>query len=177
MRNAEASVTLPLPVIPRSRSTVRLGFSTPAVCLRPHRYPWRPHRAGTEGTTSWLNHPFLDVQQYNLRPRVAVTPPVTASCPNETFQVHSNPQPGSDAVERVGYARHGSGRASNTSLLSRLLCQLPYNSPIHSAFTLALPYAERQGLAHSRLNLYWFSGIFRNTPQPIETSLRGRFRK
>jgi hypothetical protein len=37
MRNAEASLTLPLPVIPRSRSTVRLGFSTPAACLRPHR--------------------------------------------------------------------------------------------------------------------------------------------
>jgi hypothetical protein len=38
MRNAEASVTLPIPVIPHSRSTVRLGFPTPAVCLRPHRY-------------------------------------------------------------------------------------------------------------------------------------------
>jgi len=38
VRNTEASVTLPLPVIPRSRSTARLGFSTPAVCLRPHRY-------------------------------------------------------------------------------------------------------------------------------------------
>jgi hypothetical protein len=37
-RNAEASLTLPLPVIPRSRSTVRLGVPTPAVCLRPHRY-------------------------------------------------------------------------------------------------------------------------------------------
>ena len=38
MRNTEASLTLPLPVLPRSRSTVRLGFSTPATCLRPHRY-------------------------------------------------------------------------------------------------------------------------------------------
>jgi len=37
MRNTEASLTLPIPVIPRSRSTVRLGFPTPAVCLRPHR--------------------------------------------------------------------------------------------------------------------------------------------
>lgn len=37
-RNSEASLTLPFPVLPRSRSTVRLGFSTPAVCLRPHRY-------------------------------------------------------------------------------------------------------------------------------------------
>jgi hypothetical protein len=37
MRNTEASVTLPIPVIPRSRFTVRLGFATPAVCLRPHR--------------------------------------------------------------------------------------------------------------------------------------------
>ena len=37
MRNTEASLTLPLPVLPRSRSTVRLGFSTPAMCLRPHR--------------------------------------------------------------------------------------------------------------------------------------------
>jgi hypothetical protein len=52
MRNAEASLTLPLPVIPRSRSTVRLGFSTPAVCLRPPRYQGRPRSAGTEGTTS-----------------------------------------------------------------------------------------------------------------------------
>src|SRR5215813_13400129 len=26
---------------------------------------------------------------------------VTASCPNETFQIHSKPQPGSDAVARV----------------------------------------------------------------------------
>ena len=62
MRNTEASLTLPLPVLPRSRSTVRLGFPTPAVCLRPHRYQGRPHRAGTEGTTSGLNHPFFDVQ-------------------------------------------------------------------------------------------------------------------
>jgi len=38
MRNTEASLTLPLPVLPRSRSTVRLGFPTPAGCLRPHRY-------------------------------------------------------------------------------------------------------------------------------------------
>ena len=52
MRNSEASLTLPLPVLPRSRSTVRLGFLTPAVCLRPPRYQGRPHRAGTEGTTS-----------------------------------------------------------------------------------------------------------------------------
>jgi hypothetical protein len=52
MRNAEASLPLPLPVLPRSRSTVRLGFPTPAVCLRPHRYQGRPHSAGTEGTTS-----------------------------------------------------------------------------------------------------------------------------
>ena len=37
MCNTEASLTVPLPVIPHSRSTVRLGFSTPAVCLRPHR--------------------------------------------------------------------------------------------------------------------------------------------
>ena len=35
MRNTKASLTLPLPVSPRSRSTVRLGFPTPAVCLRP----------------------------------------------------------------------------------------------------------------------------------------------
>jgi hypothetical protein len=38
MRNTKASLTLPLPVIPRSRSRVRLTFPTPAVCLRPHRY-------------------------------------------------------------------------------------------------------------------------------------------
>jgi hypothetical protein len=37
-RNTEASLTLPLPVIPRSRSTARLGVPTPAVCLRPPRY-------------------------------------------------------------------------------------------------------------------------------------------
>jgi len=37
MRNTKASVTLPLPVIPRSRSRVRLPFPTPAACLRPHR--------------------------------------------------------------------------------------------------------------------------------------------
>jgi hypothetical protein len=52
VRNTEASLTLPLPVIPRSRSTARLGFPTPAVCLRPPRYQGRPHSAGTEGTTS-----------------------------------------------------------------------------------------------------------------------------
>jgi hypothetical protein len=52
MRNSEASLTVPIPVLPHSQSTVRLGFSTPAVCLRPHRYQGRPHRAGTEGTTS-----------------------------------------------------------------------------------------------------------------------------
>jgi len=39
LRNSEASRTLPLPVLPHSRSTGRLGFPTPAVCLRPHRYP------------------------------------------------------------------------------------------------------------------------------------------
>jgi hypothetical protein len=33
VRNTEASLTLPLPVLPRSRSTVRLGFSTRAVFL------------------------------------------------------------------------------------------------------------------------------------------------
>ena len=59
MRNTKALVTLPLPVIPHSRSTGRLGFPTPAVCLRPPRYQGRPHRAGTEGTTSGLNHPFM----------------------------------------------------------------------------------------------------------------------
>jgi hypothetical protein len=37
MRNSEASLTLPLPVLPRSRSRVRLTFPTPAACLRPHR--------------------------------------------------------------------------------------------------------------------------------------------
>ena len=52
MRKTKASLTVPLPVIPHRRSTVRLGFSTPAVCLRPPRYQGRPHRAGTEGTTS-----------------------------------------------------------------------------------------------------------------------------
>jgi hypothetical protein len=52
MRNTEASLTVPLPIFPRSRSTVRLGFSTPAVCLSPHHYQGRPHRAETEGTTS-----------------------------------------------------------------------------------------------------------------------------
>ena len=62
MRNTEASLTLPLPVLPRSRLRVRLTVPTPAVCLRPHRYQGRPHRAGTEGTTSGLNHPFFDVQ-------------------------------------------------------------------------------------------------------------------
>jgi hypothetical protein len=36
-RNTEALLTLPLPVLPHSRSTVRLGFSTPVACLRPHR--------------------------------------------------------------------------------------------------------------------------------------------
>ena len=38
MRNTKASLTLPFPVLPRSRSTVRLGVPTPAVGLRPHRY-------------------------------------------------------------------------------------------------------------------------------------------
>jgi hypothetical protein len=38
MRNSEASLTLPLPVIPRSRFGVRLAFPAPAACLRPHRY-------------------------------------------------------------------------------------------------------------------------------------------
>ena len=38
MRNTEASLTLPFPVLPRSRSRVRLTVPTPAVCLRPHRY-------------------------------------------------------------------------------------------------------------------------------------------
>jgi hypothetical protein len=38
MRNTKALLTLPLPVIPRSRSRVRLTVPTPAVCLRPHRY-------------------------------------------------------------------------------------------------------------------------------------------
>jgi len=38
MRNTEASLTVPLPVIPRSRWRVRLTVPTPAVCLRPHRY-------------------------------------------------------------------------------------------------------------------------------------------
>jgi hypothetical protein len=38
MRNTEASLTLPLPVIPRSRLRVRLTLPTPAACLRPHRY-------------------------------------------------------------------------------------------------------------------------------------------
>jgi hypothetical protein len=52
MRNAEASLTLPLPVIPRSQSGARLAFPAPAVCLRPPRYQGRPHSAGTEGTTS-----------------------------------------------------------------------------------------------------------------------------
>jgi hypothetical protein len=35
-RNTKASLTLPLPVLPRSRLRVRLTFPTPAVCLRPH---------------------------------------------------------------------------------------------------------------------------------------------
>ena len=52
VRNTKASLTLPLPVLPRSRSTVRLGFATPAVCLRPPRSQGRPHCAETEGTTS-----------------------------------------------------------------------------------------------------------------------------
>ena len=38
MRNTKASLTLPLPVIPRSRLRVRLTLPTPAACLRPHRY-------------------------------------------------------------------------------------------------------------------------------------------
>jgi hypothetical protein len=59
VRNTKASLPLPFPVIPHSRSTVRLGFSTPAVCLRPPRSQGRPHSAGTEGATSWLNHGFL----------------------------------------------------------------------------------------------------------------------
>ena len=37
MRNSKASLTLPLPVIPRSQSGVRLAFPAPAACLRPHR--------------------------------------------------------------------------------------------------------------------------------------------
>ena len=52
VRNTKASLTVPIPVIPHSRSAVRLGFSTSAVCLRPHRCQGRPHSAGTEGTTS-----------------------------------------------------------------------------------------------------------------------------
>src|SRR5262249_583264 len=35
MRNPETSLTLPLPVLLRSRSRVRLTFPTSAVCLRP----------------------------------------------------------------------------------------------------------------------------------------------
>ena len=38
VRNTKASLTLPLPVIPHSRSGVRLAIPAPAVCLRPHRY-------------------------------------------------------------------------------------------------------------------------------------------
>src|SRR5215510_3415990 len=37
MRNTKASLTLPLPVIPRSRSGVRLAVPAPAACLGPHR--------------------------------------------------------------------------------------------------------------------------------------------
>jgi hypothetical protein len=36
-----------------------------------------------------------------------LTPKRTASCPHAAFQLHSKPQPGSDAVARVVYARHG----------------------------------------------------------------------
>jgi len=38
MRNTEALLTFPLPVIPHSRSGVRLAFPAPAASLRPHRY-------------------------------------------------------------------------------------------------------------------------------------------
>src|SRR5262245_30735743 len=37
MRNTKASLTFPLPVIPRSRSGVRLAVPAPAACLGPHR--------------------------------------------------------------------------------------------------------------------------------------------
>ena len=83
MRNTKVSLTLPLPVLPRSRSPVRLGFSTPAVCLRPPRCQGRPHSAGTEGTTSGLNHHILLtfssttcdlVSQYRPRSRAAAPP-------------------------------------------------------------------------------------------------------
>ena len=38
VRNTKASLTVPLPVIPRSRAGVRLAFPAAAACLRPHRY-------------------------------------------------------------------------------------------------------------------------------------------
>jgi hypothetical protein len=47
----------------------------------------------------------LTFSSTNLRPRVAITPERTASGPTETFQVHSEPQPGRDAVARcVSYS-------------------------------------------------------------------------
>jgi len=96
---SEASLTLPFPVLPHSRSTVRLGFSTPAVCLRPPRYQGRPHSAGTEGTTSGLNHPFmLTFSSTTLQPRVAITLPVTCRRPTAAVRVCPDPQPGSGQV-------------------------------------------------------------------------------
>jgi hypothetical protein len=83
VRNTKASVTLPFLVIPRSWSRVRLTFPTPAVCLRPPRYQGRPHSAETGGTTSGLNrHVLLTFSSTNLRPRVAITFPVTVCRPN-----------------------------------------------------------------------------------------------
>ena len=38
VRNSEASLSLSISLILRSRSPARLGFLTPAACLRPHRY-------------------------------------------------------------------------------------------------------------------------------------------
>jgi hypothetical protein len=100
MRNSEASLTVPIPVIPHSRSTVRLGFSTSAVCLRPPRCQGRPHRAGTEGTTSWLNHPFvLTFSSTTLRPRVAITSALSASGPTGSFRLQQQPPPGRDALQ------------------------------------------------------------------------------
>ena len=102
LRNATASVTLPLPVIPRSRSGVRLAVPAPAVCLRPPRCQGRPHSAGTEGTTSGLNHSSfrLTFSSTNPRLRVAITPALSASGPGVSFRLQSEPQAGGDAVQR-----------------------------------------------------------------------------
>jgi hypothetical protein len=95
----------------------------------------------------------LTFSSTNLRLRVAITIPVTASGPTVTVRLKQNPN-----RERCG----GTGWLASMALAGRAtprfclgcFANFPIIPLIHSAFTSALPYAERQGLAHSRLDLY-----------------------